>query len=405
MGADAAYQVARSWQWALALVDPFFWRPRHKTIMSRALTQPIGILLAGTHPWTNSAFDTLPPRTLLPIGHRPLIAYGLAWLQRAGVRDVAVCGNRETQILQSRLARHVPAGMRLSYRQDPMPRGAAGCARDAALSTDGQTFVVAEGTAIPNVDLEALLARHRQSGACVTVVVHTEVRRNADRVMHVPSGIYVFERRAFDGVASHGFCDIKETLIPQLYAKGERIEPFEAATAAARVLDAATYMAVNEWVIEELARSGEELEGYQRSAYGLVHRDAYVAKDASIIGPVLIGPGARVLSGAVLVGPTSVGREATIEAGAMVSRSAIWRRSVVGEFATIDRTIVADDAVVDAETQSILEIVTADQRGDSVPDWVDAQSVFAEPQTSMDMGARLGRLVFGAGWSRSPAAQ
>ena len=72
--------------------------------------QTTGILLAGTHPWSNSAFDLL-PRCLLPVAHRPLIWYGLSWLHREGIREVAVCGNRETRVLQSRLARHVPSGM------------------------------------------------------------------------------------------------------------------------------------------------------------------------------------------------------------------------------------------------------------------------------------------------------
>jgi mannose-1-phosphate guanylyltransferase len=220
----------------------------------------------------------------------------------------------------------------------------------------------------------------------------------------VPSGIYVFERRAFAGVSAQGFCDIKETLIPQLYRAGERVVSYEAEAAAPRVLDAATYMAVNEWMIEEVARNGDELDGYQRSEQGLVHRDAYIARDASIIGPVLIGPGARILSGAVVVGPTSVGREATIEAGAMVSRSAIWRRAVVGENATVDRSIVADDAVVEAGTQSFRAVVVADRRTDEDVDSVAEQSVFAPRASALEIGTRLGRFVFGASWSRSPAA-
>ena len=139
-----------------------------------------GILLAGTHPWTSSAFDSLVARTLLPVAHRPVIWYGLSWLHRQGINEVAVCGTRETRLLESRLARHVPDGMTVSYHEDRLPRGAAGSARDAALATDAETFVVADGTSIPNVDLTDLLSKHHASGACVTVVVHAEARRNGD---------------------------------------------------------------------------------------------------------------------------------------------------------------------------------------------------------------------------------
>jgi len=366
--------------------------------------ETIGIILAGTHPWSQSGLDSLLPRTLLPVAHRPLIWYGLSWLHREGIRDVAVCGNRETRILQSRLERHVPAGMRVSYHEDPMPRGAAGSASDAATASDGQTFVIAEGTSIPNVDLKALLEQHRTSGACVTVVVHPETRGHLSTAVQVPNGIYVFDRRAFDSVPVHGFCDIKETLIPQLYAAGQRIVAYEAAAPTPRVLDAASYMAVNEWMVEQLVRTGDERDGYVKGPNGLVHREAYIAPDAVIVGPVLIGPGARVLAGAVVVGPTSIGREATLEAGSMVSRSAVWRRATIRAHANADRCLVGDDAVIEQGTHKVSGIISAG-RSDRATDWVAQQSVTAAKKPAFEVGARIARFVFGASWSGSPAAQ
>jgi NDP-sugar pyrophosphorylase family protein len=334
-----------------------------------------------------------------------LISYGLSWLQREGIGEVAVCGNRETRVLQSRLARHVPPGMTVSYHEDPMPRGAAGSARDAASATDAQTFVVADGTAIPNVDLSDLLLKHHASGACVTVVVHSEARPNGGPALQVPSGIYVFARRAFDAVPIHGFFDIKEKLIPQLYAAGERILAYEAAAAIPRVLDASTYMAVNEWMVEHLVGSGEETDGYFRSGSALVHQDAFIANDAALVGPVLVAPGARILSGAVVVGPTSIGREATIACGGLVSRSAVWRRSRIGEHAIADRCIVADDAVVEAGSHTFRGVVIAGRPSHSETDWVARQVLDLPKSLVPEIGERLGRLVFGAGWSRSPAAR
>jgi len=364
-----------------------------------------GILLAGTHPWTNSAFDTLAARTLLPVAHRPLIWYGLSWLNQHGIRDVAVCGNRETRALQSKLSRHVPFGMKVNYHEDPMPRGAAGSARDAAVATDAENFVVAEATAIPSIDLTDVLEKHQTSGACVTVVVHSETRRDGGAPLQVPGGIYVFSRRAFDGVPAHGFCDIKEKLIPQLDAAGEQIVPYEATTPAPRVLDSATYMAVNEWMIERLIRNSDTQKTYIKSGSALIHPEAFVAEDAALVGPVLVGPGARIMSGAVIVGPSSIGREAIIESGATVSRSAVWRRSTIGENAMVDQCIIADDSIVEAGVHACLSVVTAERATETDVDWVTQPQVHLPKRPVLDVGARLGRLVFGPSWSRSPAAQ
>jgi len=334
-----------------------------------------------------------------------LIWYGLSWLDKNGIREVAVCGNRETSVLQSRLGRHVPVGMSITYQQDPMPRGAGGCARDAALSTDAQTFVVAEATAIPNVDLQEVLKHHESSGACVTVVVHAEARPNGATALQVPSGIYVFSRRAFDAVPARGFCDIKERLISQLYAAGERVASFQAETPAPRVLDSSTYMAVNEWMIERAVRNPEGYNGYIKTGSALVHPDAVVAEDAALIGPVLVAAGARIMSGAVIVGPTSVGRDAIIASGATVSRSAVWRRATIGERAVVDQCIVADDGVVEPIAHPCLSVVPADRKAGVEFDWVMDAPRHAAKKPSLEVGAWLGRLVFGPSWSRSPAAQ
>src|SRR5262249_55554303 len=156
----------------------------------------------------------------------------------------------------SGLRRHVPAGVTVSYHQDPMPRGAAGAVRDAAVASNADTFVVTDGTAIPDVYLEHLLAAHDTTGAAVTVVVHMEDAGGKNQCLQVPNGIYVINRRALDGVPATGFYDLKENLIPALYRAGQRVVAYSAPSASPRVLDAPSYLAVNEWMVERLVTSG-----------------------------------------------------------------------------------------------------------------------------------------------------
>ena len=69
--------------------------------------------------------------------------------------------------------------------------------------------------------------------------------------VQVPSGMYVFNREALDVVPGRGFYDIKEHLIPQLYRSGERVIAYPSEGASPRVLDASSYLAVNEWMVEQ----------------------------------------------------------------------------------------------------------------------------------------------------------
>jgi len=360
-----------------------------------------GIVLVGTHPWRNSAFDRLPPRPLIPIAHRPLISYSLSWLRECGIQQVTVCANRETQALERLLRRHVPDAMSVTYQEDVMPRGSAGAVRDAIANSGAEIFVVTEGTAIPNVDLRRMLDAHVASGAAATVAGYAVAGRDGNADLQVPSGIYVFSREALEGLPLRGFHDIKENLIPQLNRSGRRVMAYTANGAHPRVLGASSYLAANEWVVEQIAH-GATPEGYKKIGASLIHTEAVVAEDAVFVGPVLVAPGARILSKAVLVGPSSIGREVTVGRGTLVSRSAIWRRSVLSENAVIDRCILADDTILPPNAH-MFRAVMATSAG--AYDRTRSASEPARDPLPMELLRRMGRL-FGSGtWSRSPAAQ
>jgi mannose-1-phosphate guanylyltransferase len=355
-----------------------------------------GVVLVGTHPWTNSTFDRLLPRALLPVAHRPLLSYALSWLNEGGIRDIAVCANRETRALQTEVPRHVPTGLAIRYVEDVMPRGAAGALRDAADGTNGDTFIVVDGTVIPTVSVNDLLRAHQESRAAVTVVVHEEPGRLGSSHLQVPSGVYVFSRRALELVPPRGFFDIKEHLVPRLHRSGDLVAAFTASSACPRVLDAATYLALNEWTVERLAgtdgRLAGALDGYVKKGNRIVHNDALIADDSSLIGPVLVGPGVRIMAGAVVVGPASIGREVVIGRGALLSRSTIWRRSVIGEYASADRCLLTDDTVLEPHVHVFRSVVANDGRTSD-----NLRATGAAPHTrNLELARRMRRPVIDA---------
>jgi mannose-1-phosphate guanylyltransferase len=208
--------------------------------------------------------------------------------------------------------------------------------------------VIADGSAIPRVDLADLIRRHRESGAAGTVVV--EPRTTDGSVQpDSPVGIYVFNREALSLVPCSGFQDIKENLIPCLYREGHQVLSYRSATWTPRVLDSATYLTVSHWAVAEAVNGRIELPGFATlpgRPLCVAHETTRVDPSATIVGPVLLGAGVQVMANAVIIGPATIESDATVGAGAVVSRSVVGIKSVVDANAFLYRSVLGSGAHV-----------------------------------------------------------
>jgi NDP-sugar pyrophosphorylase family protein len=306
------------------------------------------VILAGSHYWGSGTFERLLRGPLLSVAQQPLLSYPLRWLRAGGVRTATVCAGRATDAVRAHFGAASVPELTLGYYVDAQPRGPAGCARDAALATDAQRFVLVEGALVPGLDLRTLVDEHCRSGAAATTVVEIDRRRpSVGGERHaLPGGIYVFERRVLEAVPAAGFQDIKQGLLERLYTDGERVLVHEVAGVSPRILDFATYAAVSSWLITTALDRPDQYDGWYVMGDGCYHPTARVHPSARLFGPVLVGPGARVDADAVLVGPLSLGAGTVVEAGAAVTRSVLWDRCHVGREATVDAALLVDDSVI-----------------------------------------------------------
>jgi NDP-sugar pyrophosphorylase family protein len=312
------------------------------------------VVLAGTHQWSGSSFERLAARPLVPIALSPLIGYSLRWLKEGGIRRTTICVNGTTRVMEAALGGGQDLGMELSYFHDDTPRGAAGCVRDAGTRLGAETLVITGATAIPTIDFGDLVAWHRRSGAAVTAVVHREPSTAALS----PGGVYVFERRVLEQVAITGYQDIKENLIPKLRRAGERVVAYETGGFCPQVLNASTYLAVNQWMLQRLAQEGR--------GGALLHPTARVEKGAILVGPVQLGARALVRSGATIVGPTSIGADSVVGPGGVVARSALWAGCIVGEDAMVHGSVLGDGAVIPPGTR-LFNVVRSREEQETSP--------------------------------------
>jgi NDP-sugar pyrophosphorylase family protein len=174
------------------------------------------------------------PKALVDVGGRPLASYQLDLLQRVGVTRVIVsCAAGQAELFESELAR---PGLEVVAAAEPEPLGRGGGLRFAAGSRSEAGDVLAlNGDELLDVDLAALLARHRETGAAGTIVVTRPrspfgvVELGEEDVVTafveagvledwVSCGVYALGEEALAALPERG--DHETTTFPELAARG-----------------------------------------------------------------------------------------------------------------------------------------------------------------------------------------
>ena len=203
------------------------------------------------------------PKPLVPVAGRPLAAHTLARLAEAGIdRVIVACASGQEQIFESELGGF---GTEVVAVGEPEPLGRGGGLRHAAAARAQDGPVVAmNGDEIMDVDIGALLARHRETGAAATIVVAPMPSAfgvvelgEGDRVVAfdeapqlphwVNAGLYVLGEEALSRLPERG--DHETTTFPELAAEG-RLRAFR---------HEGVWLTVN--TPKELRRAEEVLQG------------------------------------------------------------------------------------------------------------------------------------------------
>ena len=175
------------------------------------------------------------PKSLVSVAGRPLLAWQIGRLAQAGVERVIVsCFGGDEQVFHDRLG---DLGVELVCAGEPERLGRGGGIRYASEKREEPGDVLAmNGDELVDVDFEALLARHRSTGAAATVTVAQppsqfgQVDLNDDDVVtgfrevaRVPywvnCGIYVLSEEALARFPEKG--DHETTAFPELASEGK----------------------------------------------------------------------------------------------------------------------------------------------------------------------------------------
>ncbi len=210
------------------------------------------VVLAGGRGSRLAADAAAPPKPLVELNGMSALDHALAQLAAAGVDEVLVL----TGWRADELARAVGDGARFGLRArciaEPSPLGTAGAVR-AVRDQLRETFVVVYADVVFAVELEAMIALHRRSGAWATLAAHPNDHPfDSDRIVADRQGrierivraranaepddgalcsaaLYVMERRLVDEIPADGAHDFARDVFPALLARGRPLQVWRTA--------------------------------------------------------------------------------------------------------------------------------------------------------------------------------
>jgi len=304
------------------------------------------------------------PKPLLPVLGRPCVEYVIRRLAESGIREVILaCGYRSDSILEA-IGDGSRYGLRVDFAYEDEPAGTAGSVKLIEDRLD-DSFVVASGDVLADVDIAAMVREHRRSGAMATMaltrvedpsefgIVGLGPGGEVERFREKPSpaevfsdlinaGIYVLERGAMALVPAGEMHDFSKDLFPEMMRRGERIQGHVLSGFWMDIGRPRDLLAAN----LSMARSGGEvhpgaLEGGE--ARGACHIMPGASLRHAVVSDSVVHPGA-VLEGC-RVERSLVLEDAYIGEGSLVTGSIVGRGAELSGGVSLDDEVLPDGGV------------------------------------------------------------
>jgi mannose-1-phosphate guanylyltransferase len=278
------------------------------------------------------------PKPMLPCAGVPFLHHVLSKARAAGVDHVVLATSYRPEVFREGIGDGADLGLRIDYVTEEVPLGTGGGIRNVAdllESKPEEPVVILNGDILSGHDLAAQLAAHAASGAEVTLHLCevedprafgcvptdddgrvTAFLEKAERPVTnlINAGCYVFRRRVIDEIPPGRKVSVERETFPGLVASGALV---------------VGHVDGGYWL--DLGTPADFVRGSRDLVLGALSSPAMPGP----VGESLRLDGAVVAAGAVVSGGTTLGARAVVGAGATVEGSVLLDDAVVGAGATV----------------------------------------------------------------------
>ena len=340
------------------------------------------ILLAGGQGTRLRPLTLNTPKPVVPIFDRPFLQYQIDVLRQIPeVDEIVLSLNYQPHRIREVFGDGSALGVRLTYGVEPEPLGTGGAIRFAAGDYRGEPLIVFNGDVFTSVDLQALVALHRDRKAQATIVltpvenpsayglVETDRDGNIQAFVEKPkpdeircntinAGIYVLDPALLERIPHGRPSSVERDYFPSLIRDKHT---FVAHVSNGYWLDIGTpakYRQAHEDIMSGRFRAAPFLDA---AGGTVVSPSASIAKDVALGSPCFIGEGA-VIGRGTRIGPnTVVGSGCRIGMNAVLEGTILWPDTHVGDDAHLGAVVAGRGCRIGAHTSITGDGMVGDQ--------------------------------------------
>ena len=312
------------------------------------------------------------PKPLAPVANKPVMEHIIDLLKRHGITEVVATLHYLADEIESYFGDGSAFGVKMHYVVEDTPLGTAGAVKMASHYLHDDTFLIISGDALTNIDLGAMLERHRSTQAAATIalqrvanpleygVVVTDDHGRISRFLEKPSwgeifsdtintGMYVLEPSILNYMEAGRNYDFSKDLFPRMLHEGKPIHGY---ITDAYWTDIGNLQAYHQANIDALAgKAHVEMPGIQTAPGIWQGEGCQIHPEARLIAPIVLGRNVSIDAGATVGPDTSIGDSSIVAKSAQVSRTEAWHGTYFGEFAIVTDCTIADKNIVKDHVQ------------------------------------------------------
>ena len=301
------------------------------------------------------------PKPMAPVADTPIIEHIFGLLAEHGVDEVHVNVHYLADALLEAYGEESQRdGMKVNLNREEELLGTAGGVKRLADHFE-DTFVVVSGDALTDIDIEALVAFHREKGALATIALRRVYDTSEFGVVEIDedsgimgfqekpnpeeaistlanTGIYVLEPRALEYIPEDTFFDFAKDVFPKFLEHGERFVGYQGDFYWSDIGTLEAYRQAQYDVLSGKVKV--RIPGEKRGESFWVGKYAQIHPAANIEGHVLVGRDAVVGRGVTLSGDVTVGSGCWVRPDATIKRSILLPGASVGDGAYIEDCII-----------------------------------------------------------------